>query len=142
MARFANAGLQHRTRQIAMDGSQKLPQRLLAPIAARLERGQSIDALALAVAAWMRWQGCRTDAGEAFIVDDPLAAETARRLASLREPEAQVRALAGIDAIFLPALAADPRFLEAATRQLALLARGAAAAVEGGKWRTQEDSNL
>ncbi|RZJ00115.1 MAG: mannitol dehydrogenase family protein, partial [Brevundimonas sp.] len=29
MARFSNSALQHRTRQIAMDGSQKLPQRLL-----------------------------------------------------------------------------------------------------------------
>ncbi|HAD85642.1 MAG TPA: mannitol dehydrogenase, partial [Brevundimonas sp.] len=30
MARFSNSALMHRTRQIAMDGSQKLPQRLLA----------------------------------------------------------------------------------------------------------------
>ena len=102
-----------------MDGSQKLPQRLLAPIAARLERGQGIETLALAVAAWMRWQSGRTDAGEAFAVDDPLAAETARRLAGLRDPADQVRALLGIEAIFPPALAADPRFAEAVTRQLA-----------------------
>jgi fructuronate reductase len=73
LARFSNAALGHRTRQIAMDGSQKLPQRLLAPIAERLARGERIDALALAVAAWLRWQGGRTDAGEAFEVDDPLA---------------------------------------------------------------------
>lgn len=68
MARFANPALQHRTRQIAMDGSQKLPQRLLAPLVA----GQG-DALALGVAAWIRWQSGRTDAGETFTVDDPLA---------------------------------------------------------------------
>jgi Mannitol dehydrogenase C-terminal domain/Mannitol dehydrogenase Rossmann domain len=34
IARFANPALAHRTRQIAMDGSQKLPQRLLGPIRA------------------------------------------------------------------------------------------------------------
>ncbi|WP_112382498.1 mannitol dehydrogenase family protein [Sphingomonas carotinifaciens] len=68
MARFANPALQHRTRQIAMDGSQKLPQRLLAPLVA----GQG-DALALGVAAWIRWQSGRTDAGETYTVDDPLA---------------------------------------------------------------------
>src|SRR5207237_4935607 len=56
MGRFANSALNHRTRQIAMDGSQKLPQRLLSGIVARLERGQPVDMLALAVAAWMRWQ--------------------------------------------------------------------------------------
>jgi fructuronate reductase len=130
MARFANPELQHRTRQIAIDGSQKLPQRLLAPIAARLERGQGIDALALAVAAWMRWQSGRTDAGEAFAVDDPLAAETARRLAGLGDPAAQVRAVLGIEAIFPPRLAADPRFAAAVTRQLTrLMNLGAAGAI-------------
>lgn len=122
MARFADPGLRHRTRQIAIDGSQKLPQRLLAPIAARLERGQGIEALALAVAAWMRWQGARTDAGEAFAVDDPLAGEAARRIAGTGDPAAQAKALAGIDAIFPSRLAADPRFEETVARQLARLA--------------------
>src|SRR3546814_471388 len=46
MARFANPALMHRTRQIAMDGSQKLPQRLLATLAAR--RGQRSPAPSLA----------------------------------------------------------------------------------------------
>ena len=118
LARFADPGLRHRNVQIAMDGSQKLPQRLLASIEARLERGQGIDALALAVAGWMRWQSGRTDAGEPFAVDDPLAGETARRLTGLHDPADQVRALLGIDAIFPPALAADPRFSAALTRQL------------------------
>jgi len=127
--RFANPGLQHRTVQIAMDGSQKLPQRLLAPIAARLARGLGIETLALAVAGWMRWQSGRTDAGEPFTVDDPLAGETARRLAGLHDPEAQVLGLAGIDAIFPPELAADLRFREAITRQLRRLAEQGAKAV-------------
>lgn len=129
LRRFADPGLRHRTVQIAMDGSQKLPQRLLAPIAARLARGQGIETLALAVAAWMRWQRGRTDAGEAFVVDDPLAAETARRLAGLDDPADQVRALSGIEAIFPPALAADSRFQGALTRQLRRLAECGAKAV-------------
>ena len=129
MARFASPGLRHRTVQIAMDGSQKLPQRLLAPVAVRLERGQGIETLALAVAAWMRWQGGRTDAGTAFAVDDPLARETARRLEGLHDVEAQVRALSAIEAIFPPALAAAPRFVEAVTRQLRRLTEGGAGAI-------------
>jgi fructuronate reductase len=118
MQRFADPDLKHRNVQIAMDGSQKLPQRLLASIVARLERGQGIETLALAVAAWMRWQAGRTDRGAPFAVDDPLAGETARRLAGLHDPDAQVRALLGMDAIFPPGLAADPRFVEAVARQL------------------------
>lgn len=107
MARFANPALQHRTRQIAMDGSQKLPQRLVAPILARRAKGQSIDRLALAVAAWMRWQGGVDDGGAAFTVDDPLAAETARRIAGLGSAGERVRALTGIEAIFPPEFGAD-----------------------------------
>lgn len=129
LERFANPGLQHRTVQIAMDGSQKLPQRLLAPIAARLAKGQGIDALALAVAAWMRWQNGRTDAGTAFTVDDPLARETARRLAGLSDPAEQAVALLGIDAIFPPPLAADACFQDAAIRQLRRLTERGAKAI-------------
>jgi fructuronate reductase len=131
MARFGNVGLRHRTRQIAMDGSQKLPQRLLAPIAARLRDDQPIDHLALAVAAWMRWQGGRDDTGRAFVVDDPLAAETARRIAGLTAAARQVEALVALDSVFDRELASDRRFREALTLKLRILAeRGALAALE------------
>jgi fructuronate reductase len=137
MARFANADLMHRTRQIAMDGSQKLPQRLLAPIAARLERGQGIDALALAVAGWIRWQGGRDDGGETFAVDDPLAPETRRRLTGANDPAEQVKALLGIEAVFPPALASDPRLAEALTAKLGRLAALGARGVIEQKWGTE-----
>ena len=131
MARFANPGLQHRTRQIAMDGSQKLPQRLLGSIADRIARDAGFEALALAVAGWIRWQGGRTDAGARFEVDDPLADEIARRLAGANTPADQVRAILGMDAIFPPELAENPVFSESVTRQLARLAAvGARAAIE------------
>jgi fructuronate reductase len=111
MARFANPALRHRTRQIAMDGSQKLPQRLLAPIAARLAARREIRLLALAVAAWMRWQSGVDDQGAPFTIDDPLGPLLAERLAGAGTPEARVAALTGIDAIFPPALAARDDFL-------------------------------
>ena len=131
LERFANPALQHRTRQIAMDGSQKLPQRLLAPIAARRANGLAVDALALAVAAWMRWQGGRDDSGAAHVVDDPLAALTAARLAGVSDPAAQVEALLSIDAVFPPALAADEAFRAILVRHLtAVAAHGARATVE------------
>jgi fructuronate reductase len=131
MERFANPALQHRTRQIAMDGSQKLPQRLLAPIAARRAKGLDVDALALAVAAWMRWQGARDDSGAAHVVDDPLAAVTAARLDGVTDPAAQVAALLSIDAVFPPALAADETFRATLVQHLSsLAAKGARATVE------------
>jgi fructuronate reductase len=136
MERFANPALQHRTRQIAMDGSQKLPQRLLAPIAARRAKGLDVDALALAVAAWMRWQGGRDDSGAPHIVDDPLASVTAARLDGAVDPEAQVAALLSIDAIFPPALAAEEAFRATLVRHLTSLAtHGARATVEASTGR-------
>jgi len=115
MARFSNSALMHRTRQIAMDGSQKLPQRLLAGMAERLAAGQGIEALALGVAAWMRWQEGVTESGETVVVDDPLAARTAELIAASENDEAEVRALLTLSAVFPEALANDRRFVEAVT---------------------------
>ncbi|WP_114953842.1 mannitol dehydrogenase family protein [Sphingosinicella terrae] len=130
MRRFSNASLQHRTRQIAMDGSQKLPQRLLAPIADRLRRGQAADVLILAVAAWMRWQSGCTDAGEPFTVDDPLASQTGALLRSAHGPAEQAKALLRLD-LFPRAMAEDERFVATVTRQLERLCdKGARAVVK------------
>ncbi|WP_306120366.1 MULTISPECIES: mannitol dehydrogenase family protein [unclassified Roseitalea] len=66
--RFANAALRHRTAQIAMDGSQKVPQRLLATIADRRKAGASHERLTRAVAAWIAYVAERGGA-----VDDPMS---------------------------------------------------------------------
>jgi len=118
MARFSNSALQHRTQQIAMDGSQKLPQRLLQTIAARRAEGKPADTLSLAVVAWMRWQGGRDDAGNSFTVDDPLAQRTAAAIEGRSSAAERVDALLAIDAIFPPALAKDQTVREALTRHL------------------------
>jgi fructuronate reductase len=131
MARFSNAALMHRTRQIAMDGSQKLPQRLLAGAAERLaagpdSKGMGIDAIALGVAAWMKWQSGVTESGEIFVVDDPLAAKTAELLAGSDNDQARVSALLTLSAVFPPALAADDRFAVAVTGAYLSLSRNGA----------------
>jgi len=51
--RFANAAVGHRCRQIAMDGSAKLPQRILPTVVAAREAGTPVDALARVVAWWV-----------------------------------------------------------------------------------------
>ena len=126
MARFCNSALMHRTRQIAMDGSQKLPQRLLAGAAERLVAGQGIEAMALGIAAWMKWQSGVTEAGEAFVVDDPLASKIAELLARTDSDVARVAALLTLSAVFPPALAVDPAFVKAvADAYLSLSTKGA-----------------
>lgn len=71
--RFANPALKHRTWQIAMDGSQKLPQRLLDTIRDRLLQGQDVNRAALGVAAWMRYVTGVDEGGKEIDVRDPLA---------------------------------------------------------------------
>lgn len=128
LTRFANPGLRHRTWQIAMDGSQKLPQRLLGTIRDRLAAGQPIDRLALGVAGWMRYVAGRDDAGAAIDVRDPLAARFADIAAQAAGPEALMRGLLGIEAIFGDDLPAEPRFTAPVLAALERLARDGAAA--------------
>jgi len=73
LARFANPALKHRTWQIAMDGTQKLPQRLLGTIRDRLAAAQPFPRLALGVAAWMRYVTGIDEAGQPIDVKDPMA---------------------------------------------------------------------
>jgi fructuronate reductase len=121
LQRFANPALHHRTWQIAMDGSQKLPQRLLGTIEGRLRLGLPIDTHALAVAGWMRYVTARDEQGNPIDVRDPLApklkaiAETAGPVAERLAP-----ALLEVDSIF-GALGADPRVRSAVTAALAKL---------------------
>lgn len=129
-ARFANGALMHRTHQIAMDGSQKLPQRWLQTILATRAAGRPVPgALTLALAGWMRWQAGMSDCGLPFVVDDPLAAETAAALAAAEgDRAAEVGGLLAIDAIFGNALPADAAFVAALTRAYTAIADGSAAA--------------
>jgi fructuronate reductase len=100
MARFANPALRHRTHQIAMDGSQKLPQRLVAPWRARLERGLPSPAIELAVAAWMAWQRGADMHDRPFVVDDPLAQTTAMAWAMAPDADTAAGRLLGLPEVF------------------------------------------
>lgn len=129
LVRFQNPAIRHRTWQIAMDGSQKLPQRLLGTIRERLKAGAGIDHLALGVAAWMRYVTGTDERGAAIDVRDPLAAELKRRTeATGRDAKPLVKALTGIEAIFGTDLPGDERFTKPVTAHLAsLLDKGAKA---------------
>ena len=72
-ARYANPAIRHRTWQIAMDGSQKLPQRILGTLETNLAKGRHCPGLMLAVAAWMIYVRGTDLAGQPIEVKDPLA---------------------------------------------------------------------
>ncbi len=73
VARFKNPALQHALIQIAMDGSQKIPQRILSPIRDRISKGHTFDRLAHVIAGWLRFVAAK-EAGEyCFPLQDPMA---------------------------------------------------------------------
>ncbi|MCE8016079.1 mannitol dehydrogenase family protein [Halomonas sp. MCCC 1A17488] len=109
--RFANDSLRHRLQQIAMDGSQKLPQRWLHGALARLEAGGEVPCTALGVAAWIRYTAGRDLHGNVHAVDDPMAGTFALlHEAHGEDHESLVLAFLELDAVVPPALAEHAGF--------------------------------
>ncbi|RYH09229.1 mannitol dehydrogenase family protein [Tropicimonas sp. IMCC6043] len=109
-ARFANPSIAHETYQIAMDGTQKLPQRVLGPALAALQAGQPVRPFAFATAAWMRYCLGRKDDGETYALRDPLEAEIAARIGTADTAEAIFTSLAALRGVFPEALMAAPEW--------------------------------
>ncbi len=127
LARYANAALKHRTAQIAMDGSQKIPPRLLATIEARLNAGQSIERLALAVAAWLVFLRGHADDGTRYDISDPMAARLTANVPA--DPEQLVETMLAIKEVFSPELANREAFRRPLLDAVTLLQRGARQAI-------------
>ncbi|QEI09043.1 mannitol dehydrogenase family protein [Pigmentiphaga aceris] len=133
ITRYANPALKHQTRQIAMDGSQKLPQRLLEAIRERLAAGQRITLLALAVAAWLHYLRGVDEAGIAYDIQDPLAAPLHNRVvdaAAMQNEADRVRHLTAFTPVF-GSLGQDERFVDAVAVHTASLRNQ-------GVWKTLE----
>ena len=129
--RFGNPALPHRTQQIAMDGSQKLPQRLLATARDNLATGRPVRLVTLAVAGWMRYVSGSDEKGQPIKVSDPLAPQFAEIAAAHRgDPAGLARGLLALRTIFSDDLAADQHFVAPVCDWLAkLYADGAARTV-------------
>ncbi|HET9448231.1 MAG TPA: mannitol dehydrogenase family protein [Steroidobacteraceae bacterium] len=116
--RFANPSLGHRLIQIAMDGTQKIPQRWLAPIAALVKQGWQPTGLLFALAGWIAF----TCTGQRKL-DDPLAG----RLAEIRERSSDARsavsAIVGANGLFSAAWQADSATLHVIEAQVAAIAQ-------------------
>lgn len=126
--RFANPAIRHLTMQIAMDGSQKLPQRILGTLRDNHAAGRPSPGLYLALAGWMRYIDGVDDAGQRFEVRDPLAARFKDITQNAETSADKVHAILGLTQIFDPAQAAQIQ--DPVTRAYdSLLAHGAHAAV-------------
>jgi fructuronate reductase len=122
--RFENPALQHRTTQIAMDGSHKLPVRLLGTVRDRFAAGSVPVVAGLGVAAWMRYVSAgRSDAGTPLPLDDPLAEVLREKVAGAGSADAIVDALLTVRQVFAEDLADNAQFRGLVTGHLDVLIR-------------------
>ena len=120
--RFANPALQHRTWQIAMDGSQKLPQRMLDGVRVHLEHKTAWPLLALGIAGWMRYVSGVDERGHSIDVRDPLS-DKIRAIVDASSDAERVNALLGLSEIFGHDLPQSPEFVEAVSQAYQRVAR-------------------
>lgn len=103
VSRFANDSLQHQLSQIAMDGSQKIPQRWLNGAEERLAKGakqDDLNATALGVAAWLFYVRGADLEGNQHKVDDPMAQTLSELHARCSDPESLVSEALKLNDIF------------------------------------------
>ena len=111
LARFRNPALRHRLRQIAADGSQKLPQRVADTMRDRLALGLPVDNHALVIAAWGRL---------GTVADSPTHPLLNWERTNPPTAEVLAPALFGLRPVF-GGLSDDPRFQRAVTTALCRL---------------------
>lgn len=125
LQRFRNPAIHHHLSQIAWDGSQKLPYRLLDTAMDAMNAGRPIHRLAVPIAAWIMFLERQFRAGRDVI--DPLA-EMLRPLALGDDP---ARSLLNQQEIFPQDLGGDSAFGAAVGRARELMIHGGLAAVVG-----------
>ena len=128
LQRYRNPSIRHRTWQIAMDGSQKLPQRILGTIRDHLAKEQVPQGLCLVVAAWMRYVGGVDEQSQPIDVRDPLEARLKQLSDSASDDAERVAALLGVAEVFGEDLPQSEIFRSEVLRRLMQLTTDGAAA--------------
>ena len=119
LCRFRNPAIGHKLAQIAWDGSQKLPYRLLDSITDARAAGLPFARLAKAVAAWMRFVQRRTQ--NAVPIVDPLAERLAALARQGGDDLTLLDSLLGLRQVFPAELASNGEFRAALRAGLATL---------------------
>ena len=103
--RWANLDLKHSVHQIAMDSSQKIPQRWPPCIIGQINNGKPFERFAFSAAAFMRYCSGVNEQGVAYTIQDPMAAQL-QALAQQHagDVKATVQALGSIESIWGAAL--------------------------------------
>jgi fructuronate reductase len=125
LRRIANPAIDHRTVQVAMDGTQKLPQRMVGTVLDRRRVGAVPAYASLCLAAWMRFVQGYADDGRPLPLQDPLADTIRAALPASGDAPAVVAAL--LPLIFPAEEAEDTELVAEITGWLRALQRHGAA---------------
>ncbi len=142
LLRYRNPAIRHHLSQIALDGTQKIPIRILGTVQANLAANRSIRCLCLALAGWMHFIRVRVQTGQTL--NDPLAERLMRigtqLSGALDIPRASqhgalsaahdVAGFLELREVFAPDLASNTRFVQTLTQAYQSLGDASVKAVE------------
>ncbi len=112
LGRFRNPEIRHLLSQIAWDGSQKLPFRILGTVTDALAAGRPVERLALPLAAWMHF--VRRRVAEGVKIVDPLADRLVETAAACTgDAKADVAQFLKLEPVFSRELAGNATFVAA-----------------------------
>ena len=107
--RFSNPAIAHQTFQIAMDGTEKLPQRIYQPAIEALDADKDIKPFAFVAAMWMRFCMRQQDDGTTYELHDPRAEELTAAISNARRSAPAIsETLHALPKLIPDRLAVDP----------------------------------
>lgn len=128
LQRYKNPAIKHYLSQIALDGSQKIPIRILETVKENLTTGRSIRCLCLAVAGWMHF--IRMKAMQKQPLNDPLAEKLLQIGADCTlDATSDVGRFLTLQEVFGRELPNNPDFIKALTDAYKALGDGSEAAI-------------
>lgn len=111
--RFKNDEIPYATHQVAMDGSQKIIQRLLYPAIELLDNDRLPIVISAALACWIRYLQGKDEAGVTYEINDPMSDQLESIVARyLEDPKALINTLYRETSIFPNKLVENERFTQ------------------------------
>lgn len=120
LERFRNPAIRHLLAQIAWDGSQKLPMRILPIIEQNLNDKRSIESLSGAIVAWFLFLRKRYIEKEELV--DPLSDNLLKKVSLCNNDiEHDIKILCSIEQVFKPELAQNQHFIKSLQNKYKLM---------------------
>ncbi len=116
--RYKNPNIVHKTIQISMDGSQKLPQRWLETLKYLIENNKKYDSFAIALACWIKFTSSKDLQDKGIYVNDPLANEFKKIWEENNLPKEIVRAYFNLSDIFKSYFSEKEELIEKVSKNL------------------------